>query len=98
MTKPVAYIFLILFITPVFADEDLERSNLAKLVQEIDYLMSRVDDIQHDAPANQRITFHYETLKEDLNLIRSGINEHIGQSLKAGRNLKPLSGQYHVHQ
>lgn len=98
MTKLVPAIFLMLFINPLFADVDLERSNLAKLVKEIDYLMTRVEDIKQDVPAKQRITFHYETLKEDLNLIRVGINDHISQSLKAGRNLKPLSGQYHDHQ
>jgi RAQPRD family integrative conjugative element protein len=80
------------------ADTDLERNNLAKLVQEIDYLMTRVNDIQQDAPGNQRITFHYDTLKNDLNMIRVGINDHINQSIKAGRDLKPLSGQYHDHQ
>ena len=91
-------ILLTLFLNPVMADADLERSNLAKLVQEIDYLMTRVDDIQQDAPTKQRITFHYDTLKNDLNMIRVGINDHINQSLKAGRDLKPLSGQYHDHQ
>ncbi len=82
----------------VNADIDLERNNLAKLVEEIDYLMTRVNDIQQDSPGNQRITFHYDTLKNDLNLIRVGINDHINQSLKAGRDLRPLSGQYHDHQ
>ena len=60
--------------------------------------MTRVDDIKHVAPVNQRITFHYDTLKDDLNMIRAGINDHIQQSLKAGRDLKPLSGHYHDRQ
>jgi RAQPRD family integrative conjugative element protein len=98
MTKLAPVFLLTLFINPVNADVDLERSNLSKLVEEIAYLMTRVDDIQHDAPVNQRITFHYDTLKDDLNMIRVGINDHISQSLKAGRDIKPLSGQYHDHQ
>ena len=98
MTKLAPVFLLTLFINPVYADADLELSNLSKLVEEIDYLMTRVEDIQLDAPVNQRITFHYNTLKDDLNMIRVGINEHINQSLKAGRDLKPLSGQYHDHQ
>ena len=80
------------------ADADLERSNLAKLVQEIDYLITRVDEIKQDAASSQRITFHYDTLKADLNKIRTGINDHINQSLKAGRIIKPLTGQYHEYQ
>ncbi|MBT7208965.1 MAG: conjugal transfer protein [Gammaproteobacteria bacterium] len=98
ITTLVSAFLLTLCMNSVNADADLERNNLAKLVQEIDYLMTRVDDIQQDAPANQRITFHYDTLKSDLNMIRIGINDHINQSLKAGRDLKPLSGQYHAHQ
>ena len=98
ITKLAPAFLLILFINPVNADADLERSNLSKLIQEIEYLMTRVDDIQHDAPVNQRITFHYDTLKDDLNMIRIGINDHISQSLRAGRDIKPLSGQYHDHQ
>lgn len=91
-------VFLLTFcMNSANADADLERNNLAKMVQEIDYLMTRVGDIQQDAPVNQRITFHYDTLKNDLNMIRVGINDHINQSLKAGRDLKPLSGQYHAH-
>ena len=98
MTKLAPAFLLILFINPVNADADLERSNLSKLIQEIEYLMTRVDDIKHDSPVNQRITFHYDTLKDDLNMIRIGINDHISQSLRAGRDIKPLSGQYHDHQ
>ena len=91
-------ILLTFFLNPVMADADLERSNLAKLVQEIDYLLTRVDEIKQDATSSQRITFHYDTLKVDLNKIRSGINDHINQSLKAGRKITPLTGQYHDHQ
>jgi len=98
ITKLASAFLLTLCMNSVNADADLERNNLAKLVQEIDYLMARVDDIQQDSPGNQRITFHYDTLKNDLNMIRVGINDHINQSLKAGRDLKPLSGQYHDHQ
>ncbi len=85
------------FLNPVLADADLERSNLAKLVQEIDFLLTRVDEIKQDAASSQRIAFHYDTLKVDLSKIRSGINDHISQSLKAGRIIKPLTGQYHDH-
>ena len=98
ITRLVPVTFFMLFMNPLFADVDLERSNLSKLVEEIDYLITRVDDIQQDAPSKQRIKFHYDTLKYDLNLIRVGINDHISQSLKAGRDLKPLTGQYHDHQ
>ena len=98
ITTLVSVFLLTLCMNSVNADADLERNNLAKLVQEIDYLMTRVDDIQQGAPVNQRITFNYDTLKNDLNMIRVGINNHINQSLMAGRDLKPLSGQYHDHQ
>jgi RAQPRD family integrative conjugative element protein len=86
---------LILLQTPVRASDGLERSNLAKLVLEINFLISRVDQVKKEAPEEQRVRFHYDSLKTDLYKIRSGIYDHINQTLKAGRDLKPLSGHYH---
>ncbi len=75
-------------------NSDIERTNLAKLVQEIDFLSHRVDQIKNNAPIGQRLRFNYDALKNDLTLIRSGITNYINKSLKAGRSLTPISGQY----
>ena len=97
ITKQAAVLFLSFWLSPSWADADLERRNLAKLVQEIDFLIRRVDQIKQEKSSDQRVHFHYERLNQDLNKIRSGINDHLAGSLNAGRNLAPLTGQYHDH-
>ena len=97
ITKQAAVFFLSLWLSPSWADADLERRNLAKLVQEIDFLMRRVDQIKQEKSSDQRVRFHYERLNQDLNKIRSGIDDHMTRSLQAGRKMNPLTGQYHDH-
>jgi RAQPRD family integrative conjugative element protein len=98
MNIKLAFLLVVLLsLNPAYADDDLERANLAKLVQEIDFLLKRIDQIKLDTPEAQRVRFHYDVLKADLNLIRTGIHDHITASLKSGRIIKPLSGQYHEH-
>jgi RAQPRD family integrative conjugative element protein len=90
-------VVLFLFVLPIntlIADADLERSNLAKLVYEIDFLLKRVDQIKQVSSSHQSHKFHYHVLKEDLKKIKTGINNHINLSLKSGRVIKPLSGNY----
>ena len=87
---------LLLSISNAVADAgDIERNNLAKLANEIDFLIKRVDAIKQDRPADQRLIFDYGSLKRDLLMIRAGINEHISNSLKAGRAFEPVKGHYH---
>ncbi|MCK4710457.1 MAG: hypothetical protein KAU21_17720, partial [Gammaproteobacteria bacterium] len=85
---------LFLYQSPIFADADLERTNLAKLVYEINFLLNRVDQIKQDSAEHQKWKFHYNILADDLKKIQAGINSHINQTLHAGRNIKPLSGHY----
>ncbi len=81
----------------LIADSDLERQNLANLIGELNYLISRTNQYSGSPYTDQRIRFHYELLKADLVLIRDGINDHIAGSLEAGRKLKPLAGNYTDH-
>ena len=97
ISKSATVFLLALWLIPCRADVELERHNLAKLVEEIDFLMRRVDQIKQEKSSDQRVYFHYGRLKEDLNKVRSGINDHITGSLNAGRQIKPVSGHYHDH-
>ena len=95
LTKILA-VFSLLFLlqSPLLADADLERTNLAKLVHEIDFLIHRVDQIKRGSGDHQNLKFHYNILAEDLKKVRAGINSHINQTLHAGRIIKPLTGHY----
>ena len=90
------FLSIALSTTPLSAisDSDLERSNLAKLINEIDFLVQRVDRFSQVPTSDQRIKFSYSILKSDLLKIKSGLNQHIAKSLDTGRYIEPLSGYY----
>lgn len=73
---------------------DLERSRLAELVSEIDFLQKRVEEIRVDAPERNRLRFQYEDLKHDLALMRKGISDYIDADIREGRDITPLKGSY----
>ncbi len=82
----------------VIADEnDIERANLAKLSQELDFLLERIDQIKisNKASSESRYSFHYDILANDLRKIQGGIQVYIQKSIDAGRELPPITGYYH---
>ena len=81
-------------ISPVRADAELERTHLAGLVEEIDFMLTRIEAIRVDAPDQQRVRFRYDDLQRDLRLMRSGITQYIQADLRAGRSIQPLTGRY----
>lgn len=88
-------IFWITPLTYAYAS-DSERAELAKLIGEIDFLITRVDQLKansHDR-TDQRIVFRYDFLEDDLLIIRSAINDHLRKSLDAVRIIAPMHGHY----
>ncbi|MEW8139171.1 MAG: RAQPRD family integrative conjugative element protein [Candidatus Thiodiazotropha endolucinida] len=92
-------VFLGLFIaitsSPIYAGE-LETAKLALLTTEINYLIDRVEEIRDTSnhlPV-QRMTFRYQDLINDLEIIKHGITDFIKADLRDGRTIKPLNGRY----
>ncbi len=95
MKKYFIALFLIFISTGVCADQaEIERQNLVKLVTEIDFLVERVEQIKHQRFEQSRIKFSYQVLRDDLLLMRSGINDFLEGSLNQGRVIEPLKGNY----
>jgi len=87
-------VLLLMFSQQCLADKDSERTNLANIVKELDHIIEMVDKVKSDAPIDNRISFQYGRLKNDLVLIRSGIRDHIEKSLSLGRDIKALNHNY----
>ena len=47
-----------------------------------------------EAIKNQRIVFHYDWLRSDINHIQDGINEKLNQTNLAPRVIPPIKGDY----
>jgi len=88
-TRVFSALILTLTLNSLQADADLERTNLAKLVREIDYLMSRVDQIKQDAGTNQRVVFHYDDLRLDLKKFDPGLTIISSNLLRPDESLSP---------
>lgn len=97
--KFLKFTLLILLINPplVSASNEIERSNLAKLISEIDFLIKRVETIKKDVDNKQKLKFHYNYLSEDLTKIKQGINDHLKESIESTREIEPLNSHYHSH-
>lgn len=88
-------LLLVLISSSVYADQaEIERENLVKLVTEIDFLIDRVERVKHQGFDQSRLKFNYQALSDDLILIRGGINDHLIGSLRSGRVIEALNGNY----
>lgn len=79
---------------PVFADADAERETLAHLIHEIEALAPLIETAESQASPDSRIRFRYDWLRQDLDRIRAGIQEHIDAPRTEPRTITPLRGDY----
>lgn len=77
-----------------FADADAEREALARLIHEIKALAPLVETAESQASLDARIRFRYDWLRQDLERIRAGIQEHIDAPRTEPRTFPPLRGDY----
>lgn len=80
--------------SPVFADTDAERETLARLIHEIEALAPLTETAESQASPDARIRFRYDWLRQDLERIRAGIQEHIDAPRAEPRTFPPLRGDY----
>ena len=77
-----------------FADPDAEREALARLIHEIGALAPLIETAESQASPDARIRFRYDWLRQDLERIRAGIQEHIDAPRAEPRSFPPLRGDY----
>lgn len=78
----------------VSADRDAEREALTKLIQEIELLMPLIKRAEGEADPEARIKFQYPWLRQDLNRIKSGIEDHLRGTTYEPRTYPPIRGEY----
>ena len=76
------------------ADPDAEREALARLIHEIKALEPIIATAESQATPDARIRFRYDWLRQDLERIRAGIQEHIDAPRNEPRQVPPLRGDY----
>ena len=89
-----SFVGLLFLSGAALADPDAEREALARLIHEIEALEPLIATAESQASPDARIRFHYDWLCQDLERIRSGIQEHIDAPRTDPRTFPPLRGDY----
>ena len=85
---------LLLCVSQALADPDAEREALARLIHDIEALEPLIATAESQATPDARIRFRYDWLRQDLERIRSGVQEHIDAPRNEPRKVPPLRGDY----
>ncbi|MEJ1363180.1 MAG: RAQPRD family integrative conjugative element protein [Candidatus Sedimenticola sp. (ex Thyasira tokunagai)] len=76
------------------ADADSERAALARIIHELEAIDPLITEAASQANPDARVQFQYEWLRQDLDRIRIGIQEHIDAPRSEPRTFPPLRGDY----
>ena len=76
------------------ADADGERAALARITNELQVIEPLITKAESQANPDARIRFQYDWLRQDLERIRLGIQEHIDTPRSEPRTFPPLRGDY----
>ena len=76
------------------ADADGEREMLTRITHEIEAIQPLISQAASQANPDARIRFQYGWLRQDLDQIKRGIQEHIDAPRAEPRTFPPLRGDY----
>jgi len=76
------------------ADSDGEREVLARINHELQTIIPLITQAASQANPDARVRFQYDWLKQDIDQIRHGIQEHINTPRSEPRTFPPLRGDY----
>ena len=76
------------------ADAEGERAALARIIHELQAIDPLITEAASQANPDARVRFQYEWLRQDLDRIRLGIQEHIDAPRSEPRTFPPLRGDY----
>jgi len=76
------------------ADDDGEHAALARITHELKTIDPLIAEADSQANPDARIRFQYDWLRQDLERVRMGIQEHIDAPRAEPRSFPPLRGDY----
>ncbi|MEA3278197.1 MAG: RAQPRD family integrative conjugative element protein [Pseudomonadota bacterium] len=76
------------------ADVEGEREQLARVIHELQALEPLLRAAESQGNPDARVRFRYDWLRQDLQRMRLGIQEHINAPRAQPRSFPPLRGDY----
>ena len=87
-------IALALYGSLAHADAAAERQTLARIIHELELLAPLLTEAEANADPDARIRFRYDWLRQDLQQVEQGIQQHIDAPRSSPRTVPPLRGDY----
>jgi RAQPRD family integrative conjugative element protein len=84
----------VLSVQLALADADGERAVLARIIHELQSIDPLITEAASQANPDARVRFQYDWLRQDLDRIRLGIQEHVDTPRSEPRTFPPLRGDY----
>lgn len=96
MTYRIAFgtLFLLLALA-LQAERDAERDMLLRVSLKLQSLNSLIAEAEKEQDTSARVTFRYDWLKRDLQLIQSGVDSYLTDTHLQPRSFEKLQGIYH---
>ncbi len=76
------------------ADAEGERESLARVIHELQAVEPLLRAAEAQANPDARVRFRYDWLRQDMQRMRLGIQEHINAPRAEPRSFPPLRGEY----
>jgi len=76
------------------ADAEGEREQLARLIHELQAVEPLLRAAESQADPDARVRFRYDWLRQDLERVHSGVEEHLHAPRAEPRSFPPLRGDY----
>ena len=76
------------------ADAEGEREQLARVIHELQAVEPLLRAAQSQADPDARVRFRYDWLRQDLERVRLGVQDHIRAPRAEPRSFPPLRGDY----
>lgn len=83
-----------LFSNLVLADTELENEALTRTIHVLDSLKPLINEAERQQDKNTRTQFQYDALRQDLEKIKTGINEKLNPITIEPRVVTPIDGDY----
>lgn len=83
------------YASPEHANSDYRSEKLALVSEQLEYLMSRINEIneQHGSD-NHNVRLNHTAIISDLKKVKTGIDEFISLQLDSVRVHEPVTGEY----
>lgn len=94
MRRLLLFILLSSLITAIFADVKTENVELVRINSVLNAVYPLIDAAQKATLKNQRLIFHYDWLRHDIQAIQLGIAQKINQAPIQPRVIEPLRTHY----